>query len=195
MRGPDPKALIIHDLTRPFDSSARDEAIKEAPLGQYFVAYIGGDEQRGANPASIHFHKERELGGHHVYGVSWRSADGRVWQATYAALRRADGRWDVYGGGGGSGDDPRRGRPWVNLSCGGRPLHFGGRVCEAPQASRVRVVYGEHTLEDDVDETRWVLFPTNLPNELMQEEWVVEIYAPGDDLIARHRALGRSEPL
>jgi hypothetical protein len=192
--GPDPRQLIVNELIGPLDTSARDAAIARAS-GSGPIAYVGtGGEHRGARESEVAIEKERELDGYRLYGVVWKSGEGIPLQGVFVARRLEGGDWQV-GAGHWGGGDPLRGRPWANLGRGGEPLYFGGRVCEAPDAARVRITSGARSFEDDVDATRWVLFPTDLPNTSMGDEWVVEIMRGDGEVIARHGMGGRSEPV
>jgi hypothetical protein len=184
--------------------SRRMGNVVEARLGtQYDAGIVRGPDPRklitedlqGAGAAAFEIQKERELNGYRLYAVDWRSAKGEAYAGVFTALLQDDGEWLVSQAHWGRETGFERGRPWVNLGCGGSPLYFGGRVCEAPAATRVTITHEQRTFEGDVDGTGWVLFPTDQPNVADLGAWVVEILGANGAIMARHRAGGRAEPL
>lgn len=196
----DPRDLVVAQLTAPFDDSARRTALAAASSTQGKpVAFISsGHEQRGTRPEGIEFLKSKEVNGHVVLAARWRAGDGQPWHGAFSFVRDPDGHWQSNGGHSGGGDGPgagpRRGRPWVNLGGGGRLMYLAGLVEEAPEAATVRLLGAGRTFEDIVDESRWALFPTDLPNEIHSAKYVVEILAADGSVLARHKVFGRADP-
>lgn len=124
-----------------------------APGGWVAEAGPGGGGPDG-DPDSVHFHKTRRLGTADLHVVSFVTRRGKPQTWLVRTLESADGVHVADPIGGGTGPDPQRDFPWVNLAARWGPDGFygGGTVAGegAQRARRVRLRFpGGITLDDD----------------------------------------------
>jgi hypothetical protein len=116
--------------------------------------------------SSLQILKRRTIRGRQAQALSYRDTTGNPWFWIIRLVEDDDGSWRVLGGGGGSGDAPKREEPWINLAgCWGEHgLALGGRVAgRGPfRGSSARLRIGRTVLTNDTEHDV-VLFVTSKP--------------------------------
>ncbi|MBV9001933.1 MAG: hypothetical protein JO304_22945 [Solirubrobacterales bacterium] len=132
MGAADPERAVLEDLAGPVGVW---EPGGPSPGGVESGIVRGGRLEQ-ADMATVRFVKHRQSAMRHLYFVSFEGtipqlgADVHRFGYVYPVEPDPTGGWRVFGGVGGSGEPPRRSRPWVNLGGGGWPDRFyaGGQI-------------------------------------------------------------------
>lgn len=186
----DPEQAILEKIAGPLGVW---EPGGTSPGGIQSGIVRGGNAEQ-ADLATVRFVKHRQSERRHLYFVTFdgthprRGPEVLNFHYVYPVEPDPDGGWRVFGGaGGGGGDMPSRGVPWVNLAGGGWPdrLYAGGRIDDAgAEVARVelRFVNGI-TLSDDTEQAV-ALFITD--RSVALPATVALLDSAGDE-IATHR--------
>ena len=182
----DAKRAIIEWLCQP---SGRLVTQRTLPGGWKSESRVGGGAE--ADQSTVRFLKARRLGARELHAVEFRTIEGRNRACVVGVIQSSAGKWDVSGMAGGSGSDPPRDHPWLNLGAWGWPDHGfcgGGKVIGTGReaAGRVRLRFKNGVeLEDTVDDGL-VLFMTD---RVVQVPTSVGILDGGGLILASHPAL------
>jgi hypothetical protein len=207
MPSDDPRQAVIELLSR-----SAGEPVRQAnsTMGWRIRAVVTGLARRRPRRAAVAYHgdfpfdidvstvvfdKERGIDDRRVFAVTFDDAYARQNRYILPVERRADGRWSVVGGAGGSAHDPERSEPSVNLAGGGWPEHFfaGGRLL-GPELgiASVRLRFANEVLLEDTVDDGLVLFLTALNVELPV---LVELCDRNQRVVRAHPAFAATKPL
>lgn len=182
----DPRQAIIDAITGP---AGHRSVTRQSPGGLQSVLVRGGPLVP-ARADSITFLKERGLGRHRLYAVSYVDQEGRSHLDYVGVTQAPEGSWHRSGGAGGSGQGPLRERPWVNFAGWWGPQIFcaGGQVIgtDAQLAGRVELTFSDGTTLGDSVEDQLVLF---LEERSLTPPATARIFDAHGELIAQHPAL------
>ncbi len=158
MEHTDARGAIIEMLTRPHGRLVAQRASTAGWTAE--IRSAGGAE---ADASTIRFLKERTVGDRQLHAVEFRTVDGQSRRLVIGTQQDSTGAWRVSGMAGGSGGDPPRDRPWVNLAGWGWPddgFWGGGKVIgrDCERAARVRLRFDNGVALEDTVTNGLVLF-------------------------------------
>lgn len=146
-----PWEAIVAELTKASDERLPAPSTRTEPVGPARpVASFG--RPFSAAITSIHKIKERALPDRRLYMVSFDDQHGQGWRWLIGAEPDQAGGWVAVGGAGGSGEEPRRSEPWVNLAgwWGSGGFYVGGDLLAGDEIDHVRLrTRDQVVLEDD----------------------------------------------
>jgi hypothetical protein len=176
-----------YSLTPPAVPSADTETAVADWLtaGDFSVPGLG--EPAAADVATLRFLKVRETDELQCLAIEWHDQTGEYWSGILGLSRSPDARWDVDGGGWGSGPPPDLGidEPRAHLA-GGWNDHFclGSWVYDPTGTiAFARLVSGDTVLAEDTVDDGVIVFLGAVP---FGPDPMVELYDSEGSLVVRH---------
>ena len=147
----------------------------------------GLDEAQAADLATLRYIKVKETDDHQCLAIEWHDEAGGYWSGILGLSQSPDARWDVDGGGWGSGPPPDLGidEPRAYLA-GGWNDHFclGSWVYDPTgTVAFARLVSGDTILAEDTVDDGVIVF---LGVGLRGPGPMVELYDSEGQLLVRH---------
>ncbi|MGI8556689.1 MAG: hypothetical protein ACR2ND_00005 [Solirubrobacteraceae bacterium] len=187
----DPRGVIIEHLAQP--SAGQPPARRPPPRpGDLPMRPVASFAVSGnpftADRTTIQFVKERGIPDRRLYAVTFDDEQHESWFWLVAAERDRTDNWIAVDVAGGSGQDPQRSKPWLNLcgSWGQGRLYAGGEIHTAgANVGEVRLTLADGTQLTDDAQADVALF---LSDQVAAEPATVDIYDTNGHLLATHTA-------